>query len=125
MEVGDWADNFITALCSHKWGLSRRQHHIVEVQGMLETALQKSSCDGDSYAERLHICSISEGQDDAFLACTGLEAYDFIELGYHVDWPLNLILTADALCLYNLIFRLLLRVRHAVFALGEISSSLQ
>ncbi|XP_024537724.1 uncharacterized protein LOC9638353 isoform X1 [Selaginella moellendorffii] len=125
MEVGDWADNFITALCSHKWGLSRRQHHIVEVQGMLETALQKSSCDGDSYAERLHICSISEGQDDAFVNHNSLEAYDFIELGYHVDWPLNLILTADALCLYNLIFRLLLRVRHAVFALGEISSSLQ
>jgi hypothetical protein len=42
-------------LVCQEWGHTGGQPRLLEVQAMLETALQSSSCEGDEYAERLYV----------------------------------------------------------------------
>lgn len=44
---------------------------------------------------------------------------DDILLGYKVDWPVNIVITEEALKTYAEIFRYLVQVRLAVFSLTE------
>jgi len=50
----------------------------------------------------------------------GLHAFDFMVLGYRVDWPVNIIITQDALKIYADIFSYLIRVRLAVISLTDV-----
>lgn len=45
---------------------------------------------------------------------------DDILLGYKVDWPVNIVLTEEALRRYAEIFCYLVQVRFAVFSLTEV-----
>ncbi|KAL3682125.1 hypothetical protein R1sor_000147 [Riccia sorocarpa] len=140
MEQGDWADYFVASLCQNRWGPSGNQLQQMEVQGMLEAALQRSSCEGDEYAERLHVCFHSLGATTTsavatrgsakmalapFVDCSRLEAFDFISLEYKVDWPLTLVLTNESLLLYNILFSFLIRIKLTVHALADIWRRLQ
>ena len=49
-----------------------------------------------------------------------LHAFDFMVLGYRVDWPVNMIITQDALKTYADIFSYLIRVRLAVVSLTDV-----
>ncbi|GBG76862.1 hypothetical protein CBR_g23077 [Chara braunii] len=153
MHAGDWADNWAAALQSHAWGKNGVRQ--VEAQSLLEAALRASSCDADTYAERLRVrivgrrveCAVAlsgdgstsaSDTDSAWSSCVSnttlqlpvadshrLDAYDFIQLHYSVDWPVSLVLTPAVLLRYSRIFGFLLRMKHALYALRDITRHLQ
>lgn len=55
----------------------------------------------------------------------GLRSFDFLGLGYHVDWPLCIILTPAALKIYADIFSFLIQVKLALFSLTDVWCSLK
>ncbi|MCO5602267.1 hypothetical protein L7F22_056396 [Adiantum nelumboides] len=129
MERGDWAETFTSALYHNAWhptGPSQRQ---LEVQMLLEAAVQNSSCQEDDYAERLHVC-VEEGGKDFLLATdnlghlyinkTSLFAFDFITLGYRLEWPVSLIITSKSLKVYNSTFGFLIHAKLAAHAVNDI-----
>lgn len=61
-----------------------------------------------------------------FVVCmSGLDSFDFLGLGYRVDWPVSIVVTPRALEIYAQIFSFLIRVKLAVFSLTDIWSSLK
>uniref|UniRef100_A0A2N9EPG6 Gamma-tubulin complex component n=1 Tax=Fagus sylvatica TaxID=28930 RepID=A0A2N9EPG6_FAGSY len=50
----------------------------------------------------------------------GVHSFDFIGLGYRVDWPLSIVLTPSALQIYAEIFSFLVKVKLAVFSLTDV-----
>jgi gamma-tubulin complex component 6 len=144
MERGDWAEYFLTALCQHEWGHTGGQPCLLEVQAMLETALQSSSCEGDEYAERLYVVIHDEFEANPsslhkshpqfshrsrvpgpFVSRNCLGAFDCFKLGYKVDWPIGLILTPTALSLYSEVFTFLMRTKLTVYGLEDTWQYLQ
>eukprot|EP01018_Ginkgo_biloba_P010463 Gb_28790 [translate_table: standard] len=141
MEVADWADAFIMSLCQHKWSPMGSHQRLLEVQAMLESALQRSSCEGDECQERLHIyikvagglpqtensqsCLPAAISASSFVDANCVNAFDFLALGYKVDWPLNIILAPDALDIYTAIFSFLMKIKLTVFSLSDIWDSLK
>ncbi|XP_059063441.1 uncharacterized protein LOC131067952 isoform X4 [Cryptomeria japonica] len=141
MEVADWADGFVTSLCQHKWSPAGSHQRLLEVQAMLESALQRSSCEGDEYDDQLyiyikdaggmphsenslHVLPISTGAS-YFINTNSINAFDFIGLGFKVDWPLNIILKPDALNMYSSIFSFLIQIKLTVFSLNDIWNCLR
>lgn len=59
------------------------------------------------------------------LPIAGIHSFDFLGLGYRVDWPVSIILTPVALKIYSNIFNFLIQVKLAVFSLGDIWFSLK
>ncbi|XP_038986939.1 uncharacterized protein LOC103722329 isoform X3 [Phoenix dactylifera] len=120
MELADWADSFLMSLRNQKWSVVEPEQKIAEIQGLLELALQRSSCETDQYKERLFV--YIKGQNTMHLSAsiTGIHAFDFILLGYRVDWPVSIIVTQDALKIYAEIFGYLVQVRRAVFSLTDV-----
>ncbi|KAB1206336.1 Gamma-tubulin complex component 6 [Morella rubra] len=55
----------------------------------------------------------------------GVHAFNFLGLGYRVDWPLSIVLTAGALQIYAEIFSFLIQVKLAVFSLTDLWCSLK
>ncbi|KAI5423595.1 hypothetical protein KIW84_046504 [Lathyrus oleraceus] len=55
----------------------------------------------------------------------GVRSFDFLGLGYHVDWPLCIILTPAALKIYADIFSFLIQVKLALFSLTDVWCSLK
>ena len=51
---------------------------------------------------------------------SGVHSFDFLGLGYRVDWPVSIILTTSALKIYSDIFNYLIQVKLAVFALNDV-----
>ncbi|KAI3988516.1 hypothetical protein MKX01_026330 [Papaver californicum] len=94
MEFADWADLFIMSLRRHKWYAADGNKRISEIQGLLDTAVQRSS--------------------------SGVHALDFIALGFRVSWPINIVLTPSALKIYAEIFSFLIQVKLAVFSLTDV-----
>lgn len=141
MEVADWADGFLMSLCQHKWSPTGSHQRLLEVQALLESALQRSSCEGDECEERLYIYikvtgSVPESEKwpsgfpnatdtFSFVDPNSINAFNFIGLGYKVDWPLNMILTPDAFNMYTAIFSFLIQIKLAVFALCDIWNCLK
>ncbi|MCO5573215.1 hypothetical protein L7F22_026984 [Adiantum nelumboides] len=129
MERGDWAETFTSALYHNAWhptGPSQRQ---LEVQMLLEAAVQNSSCQEDDYAERLHVCVEEGGKDfpldvdnlgHVYINKTSLFAFDFITLGYRLEWPVSLIITSNSLKLYNSTFCFLIHAKLAAHAVNDI-----
>ncbi|CAA0805950.1 Spc97 / Spc98 family of spindle pole body (SBP) component [Striga hermonthica] len=61
MEVADWVDLFIMSLWHHKWHVSEVNKRIPEIQGILELAVQRSSCEGDPNKDRLYVYLKGDG----------------------------------------------------------------
>jgi len=55
----------------------------------------------------------------------GIDSFEFLGLGYHVEWPINIILTPAALKIYADIFSFHVKVKLAVFSLTKVWSSLK
>lgn len=141
MEVADWADGFLMSLCEHKWSPTGIHQRLLEVQALLESALQRSSCEGDECEERLYIYIKVSGSvpqtekwpsrlpndpdTSSFVDTNSINAFDFIGLGYKVDWPLNMILTPDSFSMYTAIFSFLIQIKLAVLALCDIWNCLK
>ncbi|KAJ3696133.1 hypothetical protein LUZ60_001510 [Juncus effusus] len=126
MEISDWADSLIASLFHKKWPISGTEQNAAEIQGFLESALQRSSCYSDSYKDRLFIY-IKE--KNSVPLCTsfsvGLGIFDSIMLGYRVEWPINIIINNEALKIYGEIFSYLGQIRFALFSLTYTWSSLK
>ncbi|XP_077245230.1 spc97 / Spc98 family of spindle pole body (SBP) component [Tasmannia lanceolata] len=125
MELADWADIFIMSLRHHKWHISEANQRISEIQGLLDLAIQRSSCESDLYKERLFVYMKGDSMMPSSTGVVGLRAFDFIALGYRVDWPINIVLTPNALKIYAEIFNFLTQIKLAVFSLTDIWRSLK
>ncbi|KAL5708846.1 hypothetical protein ACHQM5_019600 [Ranunculus cassubicifolius] len=120
MEFADWADLFIMSLWRHKYRVTEASEKISEIQGFLDLAVQRSSCEGDPYKERLYLHMKDLEKFPISVPATGVHAFDFIALGYKVDWPVSIILTSSALNIYSDIFSFLIHVKLAVFSLTDV-----
>ncbi|EEE61518.1 hypothetical protein OsJ_15814 [Oryza sativa Japonica Group] len=120
MELADWADSFIVSIYKKKWSFVKSEHKRAEIQGLLDLALQRSSCDSDPYKERLFVYMNEQPVVSLKASTCGLDVLDDILLGYKVDWPVNIVITEEALKTYAEIFRYLVQVRLAVFSLTEV-----
>uniref|UniRef100_A0A0E0KU22 Gamma-tubulin complex component n=1 Tax=Oryza punctata TaxID=4537 RepID=A0A0E0KU22_ORYPU len=118
MELADWADSFIVSIYKKKWSFVKSEHKRAEIQGLLDLALQRSSCDSDPYKERLFVYMNDQPVVSLTASTCGLDVLDDILLGYKVDWPVNIVITEEALKTYAEIFRYLVRL--AVFSLTEV-----
>ncbi|KAK9123015.1 hypothetical protein Sjap_012617 [Stephania japonica] len=126
MEYADWADLFIMALRRHKWHIAEASQSISEIQGFLDSAVQRSSCDRDPHKERLFVYIKSSRKMPPPTSVTaGVHAFDYIALGYRVEWPVSMILSASALKVYADIFSFLIQVRLAVISLTDVWCSLK
>jgi hypothetical protein len=55
----------------------------------------------------------------------GVHSFNFLGLGYRVDWPVSIVVTPDALQIYAKIFSFLIQVKLAVFSLTDVWCSLK
>ncbi|XP_019054445.1 PREDICTED: uncharacterized protein LOC104604116 isoform X2 [Nelumbo nucifera] len=120
MELADWADLFIMSLWHHKWNVAEANQGIPVIQGFLNLAVQRSSCERDNYKDRLFVYTRGHGMMPISSSSIGIHSFDFIALGYKVDWPVNIVLTPGALRIYADIFSFLIQVKLAVFSLTDI-----
>lgn len=51
---------------------------------------------------------------------SGVHSFNFLGLGYRVDWPVSIVLTPKALKIYADIFSFLINVKLAVFSLTDV-----
>ncbi|KAL8531079.1 hypothetical protein ACS0TY_007910 [Phlomoides rotata] len=126
MELGDWADLFIMSLWQRKWHVSEVDKRIPEIQGILELAVRRSSCERDPNKDRLYVYLKGEGiRHLSASPVIGIHSFDYLGLGYRIDWPVSIILTPAALKIYSDIFNFLVQVKLAVFSLSDVWSSLK
>ena len=55
----------------------------------------------------------------SFVNCNRIEALDFVMIGYNMSWPLDLVITKEALNLYSTIASFFLRAKRAATAISE------
>ncbi|XP_012703373.1 uncharacterized protein LOC101766023 isoform X2 [Setaria italica] len=120
MELADWTDSFIFSIYHKKWSFVKPEQKRAEIQGLMELALQRSSCDYDPYKERLFIYMREQPIFSFDASACGLDLLDDILLGYKAEWPVNIVIREDTLKIYAEIFCYLLQVRFAVFSLTEV-----
>ncbi|KAJ0013232.1 hypothetical protein Pint_20915 [Pistacia integerrima] len=125
MELADWADLFIMSLWNHKWSVGESDHRVSEIQGFLESAVQRSSCERDHNKNRLFVYIKGDGTLPLSKYASGVHSFDFLGLGYQVDWPVSIVLTPRALKIYADIFSFLIQLKLAVFSLNDVWSSLK
>lgn len=125
MEVADWADLFIRSLWHHKWYVTEADKRISEIQGLLELSVQRSSCEKDHNKGRLFVYMRGQGMVPFSVSSIGVRSFDFLGLGYRVDWPVSIVLTPSALKIYAEIFNFLIHVKLALYALTDVWCSLK
>ncbi|KAF8396319.1 hypothetical protein HHK36_017934 [Tetracentron sinense] len=125
MELADWADLFIMSLWNHKWYVTEANQRISEIQGFLDLAVQRSSCERDQNKNRLFVYMKGLDTMPLSISAIGVHSFDFIALGYRVDWPVSIVLTPGALKIYAEIFSFLIQVKLAVFSLTDVWCSLK
>ncbi|XP_021720614.1 uncharacterized protein LOC110688206 isoform X2 [Chenopodium quinoa] len=125
METADWADIFVTSLWHHKWCFTEADQKIPEIQGLLESSIQRSSCERDHNKGRLYVFVKNQNTTPFSAAALGLHSFDFIGLGYRVDWPVTIVLTSNALRIYAEIFTYLIQLKLAVLSLADVWCSLK
>ncbi|CAN6691923.1 unnamed protein product [Malus baccata var. baccata] len=120
MELADWADLFIMSLWHHKWCVTEADHRLSEIQGFLESSVQRSSCERDLHKDRLFV--YMKGHDAMTLSASasGVHSFNFLGLGYQVDWPISIVLSPGALNIYAEIFSFLMQVKLAIFSLTDV-----
>ncbi|KAK9755791.1 hypothetical protein RND81_01G051000 [Saponaria officinalis] len=78
MEIADWADLFITTLWrQRKWYPTKADKKIPESQGLLESSIQRSSCEKD---RRLYVYVKDLSQTPISTAGAEIHSFDFIGL---------------------------------------------
>ncbi|XP_037491523.1 uncharacterized protein LOC105629342 isoform X2 [Jatropha curcas] len=120
MELADWADLFIMSLWHHRWCATEADQRISEIQGFLELSVQRSSCERDPNKDRLFVYVKENAVMPLSTSAIGVHSFDFLGLGYRVDWPVSIVLTPSALKIYADIFNFLIQVKLAVFSLTDI-----
>ncbi|XP_059430349.1 uncharacterized protein LOC132163972 isoform X4 [Corylus avellana] len=125
MELADWADLFIKSLWHHKWCVTEADQRLSEIQGFLEVSVQRSSCERDRYKDRLFVYMKEHGTMPLSTSIVGVHSFNFLGLGYRVDWPVSIVVTPDALQIYAKIFSFLIQVKLAVFSLTDVWCSLK
>ncbi|KAE8037663.1 hypothetical protein FH972_010235 [Carpinus fangiana] len=125
MELADWADLFIKSLWHHKWCVTEADQRLSEIQGFLEVSVQRSSCERDRYKDRLFVYMKEHGTMPLSTSTVGVHSFNFLGLGYRVDWPVSIVVTPDALQIYAKIFSFLIQVKLAVFSLTDVWCSLK
>ncbi|XP_027360926.1 uncharacterized protein LOC113869026 [Abrus precatorius] len=125
MELADWADLFILSLWHHKWSVTEANERVSEIQGLLELSIQKSSCEQDTNKDRLFVYMKGHGKLPLSASAIGVRSFDFLGLGYRVDWPLSIVLTPATLKIYADIFSFLIQVKLAIFSLTDVWCSLK
>ncbi|KAK7269258.1 hypothetical protein RIF29_21979 [Crotalaria pallida] len=125
MELADWADLFILSLWHHNWSVTEANERLTEIQGLLELSIQKSSCEQDPNKDRLFVYMKGHGKLPLSTSAIGVRSFDFLGLGYRVDWPLSIVLTPAALKIYSDIFSFLIHVKLAIFSLTDVWCSLK
>ncbi|KAL9238678.1 hypothetical protein vseg_013068 [Gypsophila vaccaria] len=126
MEIADWADLFITTLWrNRKWYPTEADKKIPEIQGLLKSSIQSSSCDKDCNKDRLYVYVKDLSQTPISTAGAELHTFDYIGLGYRVDWPVNIVLTPNALSMYADIFTFLIQLKLAAISLSDLWCSLK
>lgn len=55
-----------------------------------------------------------------YLNDAGVHSFNFLGLGYRVDWPISIVLTPGALKMYAEIFSFLIQVKLALFSLTDV-----
>ncbi|KAI9389011.1 hypothetical protein POPTR_009G153300v4 [Populus trichocarpa] len=125
MESADWADLFIMSLWHHKWCVAEAEQRVLEIQRFLELSVKRSSCERDPNKDRLFV--YMKGNDTMPLSAftIGVHSFNFLGLGYRVDWPISIVLTPSGLKIYAEIFSFLIHVKLAVFSLTEVWRSLK
>ncbi|KAJ6717126.1 GAMMA-TUBULIN COMPLEX COMPONENT 5 [Salix koriyanagi] len=120
MESADWADLFIVSLWHHKWCVVEAEQRVLEIQRFLELSVKRSSCERDPNKDRLFV--YIKGNDTMPLSAftIGVHSFNFLGLGYRVDWPVSIVLTPSGLKIYAEIFSFLIHVKLAVFSLTEV-----
>ncbi|XP_006826357.2 uncharacterized protein LOC18421549 isoform X1 [Amborella trichopoda] len=119
MEVADWADTFILSLGQHRYRVEPNQR-TSEIQRILDLAVQRSSCEGDAFKERLYVYLKGEEIIPPTTTITGIHDFDIIGLGYKVDWPISIVLTPDALKIYATVFSFMIQIKLAAFAVTDV-----
>ncbi|XWS52751.1 hypothetical protein CRYUN_Cryun11dG0099100 [Craigia yunnanensis] len=125
MELADWADLFIMSLSHHKWCVTEVDRRLSEIQGLLELSVQRSSCERDHHKDRLFVYAKGHGMMPLPTSTIGVHSFDFLGLGYQVDWPVSIILTPGALKIYADIFNFLIQLKLAIFSLTDVWCSLK
>ncbi|KAL1193583.1 Gamma-tubulin complex component 3 [Cardamine amara subsp. amara] len=124
MEIADWADVFVVSLWNHKWLVTEADKRIAEIQAFLESSIQRSSCERDTCKDRLYLYK-RQGTMNLPPSTIGVHSFDFLGLGYRVDWPISIVLTCDALKAYADVFSFLVQVKLAAYALTDVWCSLK
>ncbi|XP_038891620.1 gamma-tubulin complex component 6 isoform X2 [Benincasa hispida] len=125
MELADWADSFITSLWNHKWCVIEADSKLQDIQSYLELSVQKSSCEHDRNKDRLFVYIKEQCTLPLSKATIGIDSFEFLGLGYQVEWPINIILTPASLKIYAEIFSFHVKVKLAGFSLTKVWSSLK
>lgn len=125
MEIADWADLFIMSLSRHKWCVTEVDRRLSEIQGLLELSVQRSSCEKDHHKDRLFVYAKGHSMMPLSTSTIGVHSFDFLGLGYRVDWPVSIILTPGALKIYADIFNFLIQLKLAIFSLTDVWCSLK
>ncbi|KAJ0982585.1 hypothetical protein J5N97_010840 [Dioscorea zingiberensis] len=125
MELADWADSFILSLRNQKWYGIELEQKMTEIQGLLDLALRRSSCENDQYRERLFLHMKGQNITPRPHSTTDIHCFDFVVLGYRVDWPVSIVITPEALEIYAGIFSYLIQIRLAAFSLADVWCSLK
>ncbi|KAI4308340.1 hypothetical protein L6164_031423 [Bauhinia variegata] len=120
METADWADLFILSLWHHKSSVTEANERLLEIQCLLELSIQRSSCERDPNKDRLFVYMKGHGKMPLPTSAIGIRSFDFLGLGYRVDWPVNIVLTPAALKIYADIFSFLIQVKLAIFSLTNV-----
>ncbi|XP_050222979.1 uncharacterized protein LOC126673061 isoform X2 [Mercurialis annua] len=116
MELADWADLFVMSLWHQRCCATEAEHTVSALQGILEMSVQKSSCERDPNKDRLYVYAKGNALMPLATSTIGIHSFDFLGLGYRVDWPVSIILTPSALKIYCDIFNFLIKVKLAVYA---------
>ncbi|RAL45951.1 hypothetical protein DM860_006105 [Cuscuta australis] len=127
MEVADWVDLFITSLLRHKCYVFEAEKRTLEIQGLLELSIQRSSCEADPNRDRVYVYmkDAITNPDLATGSFHGIHSFDFLGLGYRVEWPISIILTPDTLKIYSDIFTFLVQLKLALVSLSDVWSLLK
>jgi len=127
MEQGDFINQFLD-LCEHELDQSVDGVEPARLESLLELAARTSSANYDQYKDNLSVAllpydlefqmgkimAIDTADELDFQSCDtsllcGLDAFAF---GYHVEWPVSLVLNHKALAQYQMLFRHFFYCKH-------------
>ncbi|TYK01480.1 Gamma-tubulin complex component 6 [Cucumis melo var. makuwa] len=113
------------SLKAQKWCVIEADSKLQDIHSYLELSVQKSSCEHDHNKDRLFVYIKEQCTLPLSKATIGIDSFEFLGLGYQVEWPINIILTPAALKIYAEIFSFHVKVKLAGFSLTKVWSLLK